>query len=250
VSAGAVSCFTPVNGQLSPLSADGDGPSAEAIHVHDQFVAMLNGPDWPCVMGRQSIGEGQYFFSMLDELGDPRCAAATRDALVRFNEQFPSTGQTTKFASFVAVHRSPICPTEEAFEGLLWRHLQLIHDNDNSPWNPEVSADPADPKFSFSVGSRAFYVIGMHSASSRYSRRFPYPALIFNPHDQFEALRAASVFDRIKSAIRTRDRNLQGHENPMLADHGTISEARQYSGRQVENEWRCPFHPRSEDNPV
>jgi FPC/CPF motif-containing protein YcgG len=29
----------------------------------------------------------------------------------------------------------------------------------------------------------------------------------------------------------------------MLAQHGTISEARQYSGRPVDENWKCPFHP-------
>jgi hypothetical protein len=28
----------------------------------------------------------------------------------------------------------------------------------------------------------------------------------------------------------------------MLARHGELSEARQYSGRVVEEGWRCPFH--------
>ncbi|MEP6902345.1 MAG: YqcI/YcgG family protein, partial [Actinomycetota bacterium] len=30
--------------------------------------------------------------------------------------------------------------------------------------------------------------------------------------------------------------------NPNLSDFGTQSEARQYSGRAVEHEWKCPFH--------
>ncbi len=50
----------------------------------------------------------------------------------------------------------------------------------------------------------------------------------------------------MKSAIRKRDRRLQGSENPVLDDHGQSSEARQYSGRAVENDWKCPFQPGAE----
>ena len=31
--------------------------------------------------------------------------------------------------------------------------------------------------------------------------------------------------------------------NPALKDFGTQSEARQYAGRAVPPDWRCPFHP-------
>jgi FPC/CPF motif-containing protein YcgG len=46
----------------------------------------------------------------------------------------------------------------------------------------------------------------------------------------------------VQEVIRNRERNLQGNLNPNLADFGTRSEARQYSGRPVEEGWRCPFH--------
>jgi FPC/CPF motif-containing protein YcgG len=34
---------------------------------------------------------------------------------------------------------------------------------------------------------------------------------------------------------------LAGTINPMLAQHGDASAARQYSGRRVEDGWVCPF---------
>ena len=66
-----------------------------------------------------------------------------------------------------------------------------------------------------------------------------------NPHAQFERLRAEGRFARLRALIRARDIVLQGSSNPSLADFGERSEARQYSGRATEVEWRCPFHPRS-----
>jgi FPC/CPF motif-containing protein YcgG len=82
----------------------------------------------------------------------------------------------------------------------------------------------------------------MHKKSSRLSRQFEKPMLIFNLHRQFDELRASGQYTRLRDTIRTRDRKLQGDNNPMLADFGENSEARQYSGRQVGPEWKCPFH--------
>ena len=105
-----------------------------------------------------------------------------------------------------------------------------------------MSADPESAQFSYSFGGRALFVVGLHPASSRMSRRFGWPALVFNPRSQFERLRAAGKFERLRDAVRDRDVALQGTPNPNLADFGEMSEARQYSGRATEPEWRCPFH--------
>ena len=47
--------------------------------------------------------------------------------------------------------------------------------------------------------------------------------------------------ERMREKIIARDIELAGTINPMLARHGEASEARQYSGRVVEEGWRCPF---------
>jgi FPC/CPF motif-containing protein YcgG len=45
----------------------------------------------------------------------------------------------------------------------------------------------------------------------------------------------------MREAIMVRDEAIAGSRNPMLARHGEMSEARQYSGRAVDPQWRCPF---------
>jgi uncharacterized protein len=81
----------------------------------------------------------------------------------------------------------------------------------------------------------------LHPNASRPARRFSRPALVFNLHDQFERLREEGRYDRMRERIVERDLALAGSINPMLARHGEVSEARQYSGRKVEAGWRCPF---------
>ena len=44
--------------------------------------------------------------------------------------------------------------------------------------------------FGFSFAGRGFFVIGLHPASSRLARRFPWPTLVFNAHFQFDRLKA------------------------------------------------------------
>ncbi|PIW56526.1 MAG: hypothetical protein COW16_00365, partial [Sphingomonadales bacterium CG12_big_fil_rev_8_21_14_0_65_65_10] len=73
------------------------------------------------------------------------------------------------------------------------------------------------------------------------------PTLIFNLHDQFERLREEGRYETMRRSILTRDEAYSGSINPMLARHGDASEARQYSGRVVDEDWSCPFSdPRTE----
>ena len=94
----------------------------------------------------------------------------------------------------------------------------------------------------FSFAGTAFFVVGLHAASSRTTRRFAWPTLVFNPHQQFDQLREVGLYSRFQRVIRDAELDLQGEINPMLSDFGERSEAPQYSGRQVGPEWRRPFH--------
>ena len=91
-----------------------------------------------------------------------------------------------------------------------------------------------------------YFIVGLHPQASRVARRTPLPTLVFNLHEQFEMLRGTGSFERMRDTIRRRDAQLQGEVNPMAADHGDVSEARQYAGRQVEDDWQAPFRSRQE----
>lgn len=136
--------------------------------------------------------------------------------------------------------------TEAEFEQCLWDRLQSLADKDAwlaHPADSTVSQDPESPHFSMSFGGEAFFVVGLHPAASRPARRFRYSTLVFNLHAQFEMLRADGRYEPLRKTIIARDAELAGSVNPMLAVHGTVSEARQYSGRAVSDEWACPFIP-------
>lgn len=139
---------------------------------------------------------------------------------------------------------------EAGFETLMWRRIQSFADKDawvGQPYDERVSPDPSDPNFSLSFAGEAFFVVGLHPAASRPARRFPRPTLVFNIHDQFERLRNEGRYEKMRERILERDKALAGDINPMLARHGESSEAAQYSGRLVGEEWACPFRDKRED---
>ncbi len=149
--------------------------------------------------------------------------------------------------SFAAAFAGPLDSNEMRFEALLWSQLQRLHLLDarrGATWSGDVSTDPDDPKFSLSLAGHPFFVIGLHPGASRLARRAPFPVLVFNSHRQFNQLRADGRYAKMQKATRARDTALQGSINPNLADFGTAAETRQYSGRAVEADWRCPFHVR------
>lgn len=146
------------------------------------------------------------------------------------------------------IFRTPFGGSEAEFEEALWRRIQSLTDKDGwlgQSYDQAVSADPDDPHFGLSFGGQAYFVVGMHAQASRPARRFRRPVIVFNLHDQFVQLREQNRYQRMRETILDRDRQLAGTVNPMLALHGEKSAAAQYSGRQVGDDWQCPFKGRS-----
>jgi uncharacterized protein len=231
-----------------PKSERGAGSAATAAPFPEAaqaaFASFVSDPAFPCLGAKAALNGGSYVLLTYEELACPVTAPSLYADLVAFTES--DIAQTSEYASFIAVFRNPRAIVERTFERLLWSQLQQLHelDKEKAEWDPNVSSDPDNPRFSFSIGGHAYYVIGLHGDSSRLARRFPWPAMVFNPHAQFEKLRNDGRWKRMQGTIRRRDLALQGSVNPMLNDFGETSEARQYSGRQVEKKWHPNFQVR------
>lgn len=197
--------------------------------------------EFPCVGARAAFNSESYVVAAYDELASPAASAALARDLFEFTRS--EIREASEYATFVAIFRRPTDATELEFERGLWEQLAMLNRADAAhfPYDPDVRSDPADPQFSFSFAGQALYVIGMHPNASRDARRFQWPMMVFNPHEQFERLRADGKWKRMQQTIRERDLQLQGSINPMLSDFGEATEARQYSGRAVEENWRAPF---------
>ncbi|PCC68661.1 FPC and CPF motif-containing protein YcgG [Nannocystis exedens] len=231
--------------RLLRVDADGDAQAdLTATAMHGAFRAFVLDPHYPCVGARSAVHNNSYRLGVYDALGSPAATAALARDLAAFTGGLDEI--EGPFATFVAIFTGPQDLDEQAFERALWAQLQALHEADAAPWDPSVSSDPDDPHFSFSYAGTAYFIVGLHPGSARLSRRFPWPALVFNPHAQFERLRETGKYERMQAVVRDKDRALQGDINPALDDFGGDSEARQYSGRQVEPDWHAPFHPRGE----
>jgi FPC/CPF motif-containing protein YcgG len=221
-------------------------PAALTEQARQRFAAHVMASDFPCVGARSALNRGRWRFALFDTFGDPATAEPLWHALIAFMREFEAPG--TDPVSFVAAFRTGT-DSEGQFETLLWAQLQSLHEVDRRRfgWDPSVGSDPAQADFSFSIGGRGLFVVGLHPQSSRLARRAPDATLVFNFHAQFEALRARGTYAGMQEAVRRRDLALQGSLNPSLAHFGEASEARQYSGRAVEPDWQCPFRADAPD---
>lgn len=223
--------------------------------TYDRFRAHVLDRAFPCLGAKSALRRDHAHSVELGRLGNPGNTLPLADALEAYIDVLDArVNPPEAFHTFVA-HYEPQEMDELAFEQGLWSELQSLHEYDaqHHPWAPHVSSDPQDPSFAYSFAQVAFFVVGLHPASSRLARQFERPTLVFNFHDQFERLRQASHWERMQGAIRARDVALQGFPNPELADHGAASQVRQYSGRLHQPGWRAPFervpsHDHTSDN--
>jgi len=210
-----------------------------AFKIRQEFLSKIDTLEYPCVGAKAAFNTGQYRFGIYGKMGDDQSTADLANDLKLYIED--SLNQNCNYMSMIAVFTDKPA-SELEFENKLWLQLQKLYEADkDSPWDPAVSNDPEDPNFSFSFNGYAFFVVGMHALASRKARRFGYTAMAFNLHKQFEALRESGVYEKMKAVIRAREKSYDGGINPMLKDHGQGLEAPQYSGREVDQSWKCPF---------
>jgi uncharacterized protein len=214
--------------------------------VAEAFRNMVQSPEFPCVGAKAALSKAQMDILVCRDITSGWDDLRIHPALLEVIDRYEVDNRI--FRTLVVIFEQSPALCEAAFEDALWQRVQSLADKDDwqgFPVDDSVSADPDSPHFSLSFGGKAFFVVGMHPASSRPARRFAHPALVFNLHDQFEQLRAEGRYEKLRNAIIDRDVALAGVPNPMLARHGTVSEARQYSGREVDNDWACPYTRRA-----
>jgi uncharacterized protein len=215
---------------------DSSHPLAERFRTH------VRKPAFPCVGAKSAVGRGLMRFVVGRDMRSAWDDLRIYGALLEFATSYRQTPKL--FQSLVVIYQAPEVLSEDGFEGMLWTRIQSLADKDawhGQDYDDRVSSDPDSPHFSLSFGGEAFFVVGLHPHASRPARRFDTPVLVFNVHDQFERLRAENRYETLRRSIVERDVLIAGSPNPMLARHGESSEARQYSGRAVEPDWRCPF---------
>jgi FPC/CPF motif-containing protein YcgG len=213
-----------------------------AAAAEDQFLSMIRASAFPCVGAKSAAARGALEFVHARDVTSAWNDLQITHDLVEWSWRYKDEREGLR--SLAVIFDGPGDLSERQFERAMWQRLQSISDKD--AWlgqqpDERVSGDPDDPHFSLTFGGEAFFVGGLHPNASRPARRFARPTLVFNLHDQFERLREEGRYEKMRDKIIERDVALAGSPNPMLAQHGEISAARQFSGRAVTDEWRCPF---------
>ncbi len=214
--------------------------SDAAQRATSQFEQWIDEPQFPCVGAKSARSQDGLSYLLA---GDLRAADRDRQIVGCLQEFAAGHAEDALFVSQLVFFPDTPLLDETRFEQALWRRLQALQEIDavDYSWDASVSDDPGSPRFSLSIGGRGYYVVGLHPGASRPARQAHCAALVFNLHSQFEQLRADGRYEKLQAAIGERDVAYSGSRNPMLAGHGVASEARQYSGRQVDSQWRCPF---------
>ncbi|OYQ37758.1 hypothetical protein CHU92_07625 [Flavobacterium cyanobacteriorum] len=207
-----------------------------------EWQAYIENSAFPCVAAKAAMARGQVKVMAAGHMACPKDDRAILDFIYSFVNDYRSAG--TMFHSAAILFSEPEVFSEEMYARFFWSRLQALSDLDaeHYEYDHRVDADTDSSQFSFSLKGEAFFVIGMHPAASRPARRFKYPAVVFNPHAQFEQLRDAGQYEKMKNIVRKKDTELAGNVNPMLTDFGEKSEVYQYTGQKLGNSWKCPLH--------
>jgi FPC/CPF motif-containing protein YcgG len=214
----------------------------ESQAIIEQYQAFLHDRAFPCIGARAALAQQHIRCMVADHMACPKDDRSILQFLYDFVDDYRNSDGL--FHSAAVIFKDSDMPSEEVFDHFMWQRLQALAtlDAKNYEYDRRVDPDPSSPNFSFSLKEEAFFIIGLHPASSRPSRTFGYPVMAFNPHAQFERLRETGKYETMKALIRRRDRVYSGSVNPMLDDFGKTSEIYQYSGRNYAGEWECPLN--------
>ncbi len=121
--------------------------------------------DHPCVMAKTIFSSKKYMLRSYSNFGSYLSARKILNDIRYYLNALEVMGDG--YYSFIAVFDDDIKLNELQYEVLLWEQLKKNHTIDDSNWDSEVSSDPKDHAFSFSILGQAFYIVGMHPNSSR-----------------------------------------------------------------------------------
>ena len=225
--------------------------AAERVHAvaNQAFRTFVLDDAFSCLGAKSSISRGLFRFGTYARLDDPAVTAGLARDLYAFaaerglRERLHDLRRRlsrTRRAAVKRVSSAAVVPAAAAARPR--RALSSLGS----------AGERRSGRSRFLVQLRGQRVLhrGMHPQASRAARRFAWPALVFNAHEQFERLREDGRYGGLQRQIRERELRLDGDLNPNLADYGRHSEARQYSGRATEGSWRCPFRPGADRDPA
>lgn len=214
----------------------------QVLDVEKNIEKLIGQKNYPCVAALKSFHLGDYQIKTYRGMGQQSQRPQLRKDLLSYLQKYLETKST--YFTFWAVFEDSQFANEQEFEDHLWKELSSLTSEETklADQDPRFSSNPGDKGFCFSLGGKAFFVVGLHPQSSRISRQFPWPALVFNVYEQFDQLMQKNLYQPMIAQNRKRDMQFQGNVNPMVEEHGDNWESIQFSGKKNPLSWKCPFH--------
>jgi FPC/CPF motif-containing protein YcgG len=209
--------------------------------IRQELINFVMEPSFPCFMAKSVSRIGLMRLHITPSINNLDDISNTKETMYGFIDEYRK--RPNRLSSFALVIKDEIYSDFDYFEKAFWFFLQKLHVEDKKlfPHDQKVSSKVDDNDFSYSIKSEAFFILALHPKSPRLARRFKYPTIIFNPHAQFETLKIKGLFNKIRDAIRLKDKLLQGHINPMLNDFGEKTEVFQYLGKSYRESDTVPL---------
>jgi FPC/CPF motif-containing protein YcgG len=216
--------------------------SIHTSHIVEEYRQFLRSRGFPCIGAKAALSRDHVKCMVAADMSTTQEDKRILSFIYQFIDSYRNSNES--FHSAAVIFNTPKSPSESEFESMLWARLNSFAELDRIEYNHDkrVDSDPSSSMFSFSLKEEAFFIIGLHPSSSRKARRFAYPAIVFNPHEEFERLKRAGRYESMKKVVRRRDELYSGSVNPMLKDFGEAPEVFQYSGKHYESTWKCPLH--------
>jgi len=216
--------------------------SVRASQINEEYYRFLRSRSFPCIGAKAAVSRGQVECFVAFDMASPEEDEKILSFIYQFVESYRSSNES--FHSAAVIFSNPQILSELQFEDMFWLRLNSLALLDRRKYTHDIRVDP-DPTsngYSFSLKEEAFFIIGLHPSSPRMARRFTYPSIVFNPHEEFERLKRRGRYEYMKKVVRRRDKMYSGSINPMLKDFGESPEVFQYSGKQYDSTWKCPLH--------
>ena len=208
--------------------------------LSEKIKKFVSQKDYPCIGALKAIKTDEYRIGIYKNFGSGQSSPQLfRDLNLFLLEQKASN---SPYLSYWAAFPELKNLSEDDFEKALWAELSALASIDQEPWDSHFSSEASDKNFCFSLGGQAFFVVGLHKNSSRKSRQFEYPSLVFNLYEQFEIITRLGQYETMVRTNRKKSQAFEGDVNPMVEKYGDHWESIQFSGKQNSEAWKCPFH--------
>ena len=211
------------------------------LHLKQQFRDFILSDAHSCVASKTALVNNNATINIYRS--EPQSIEALHSDMIIFSSEIRHI-DPREFRTFAALFPTVSCNNENMFDSWLWdmlSQLRSVDERQGYAWSDICDSDTTSSNFSFSLANEAYFIVGMHPCSSRGSRQFLCPALIFNSRRQFDALKESGMYHRLQKTIRRKEINKYGSINPMLDEFGKSPEWLQYSGMRREKESQCPL---------